>query len=524
MTQLTVNDFKQLYQPLLSKYDKQRKFSSFTDVGELPPELQRHKTPVWLANGQPFESLFPIQEIDLQIRENPGSLIDETPISGKYSTTKIQMYEPKGSSKLGLSDALQYSDTKGHTQLLNITKQIISRISKPKYDEWDTVITCGSSDGLSKICKMLLDEDSTLLVEEFTYPNILPWLNYAGGSIVQVKLNVTPDPSKQGIDPEAMSELLENWSDHHPNENKPKALYTIATGHNPTGLTQSLEVREKIYNICCKHNIIIIEDDPYGYLQMTPYDSKDPMANPYATGDISVDDYVSKILSPSYLTLDTEGRVLRCETFSKVAAPGLRLGFVTGNAYLISKVKTLNDISTRFASGASQAILVNMLVDMGAKYQAEHKSAPAIDGWIDWCMKIASEYTNRRNHLFKCVHEQPAFKEKKFELIEPSCGMFVTVVVNLKPEWKKTSIKRAMDYLYCLLLEEGCFAVLGYKMTVDEKFSMERSNFLRCTISKANDPKVFELGAQRLNKAVERLFSEYGVNEKFTLGKNGFKK
>ncbi|KAL6948537.1 hypothetical protein ACO0QE_001005 [Hanseniaspora vineae] len=524
MTQLSYQDLEALYGPLVSKYDSKRNFTSFTAVGELPFDLKiKHKDPVWLAGGTPYESLFPVQEIDLKIRETPGSLDDTAPLSTKCTTSKVQMYKPENSAKACLSTAFQYHDAKGLPELLALTKQIISRMNKPQYEEWDTVITSGSSDSLSKICQALLDSDSVMLVEEFTYPNILHWSKFAHGVAVHMKLNVTPDRKLQGIDVDALSDLLTNWTQYHPGKPKPKCLYTIATGHNPTGLTQSTLSRQAIYNICCEHNIIIIEDDPYGYLNMTPFDPAQPMKNPYLEENYSIDYYCQEILAPSYMTMDTEGRVLRCETFSKVAAPGLRLGFVAGNKFLISKLLKMNYFTSRGTSGASEAIVTNMLVDMGEQFQAQHpnEKVPLIDGWINWCMKIAAQYTHRRNYMFMYMYEQSAFKKNLVSLIEPSCGMFVTLVINFKPEWDISETKRIMDYLYCCLTEEGCFAVLGYKMTIDKEYSMKRANFLRCTFAKASDPSIFKVGAERMNIAIERLFKEYKVNEQFTLGPTG---
>ncbi|KAL6944281.1 hypothetical protein ACO0RG_001013 [Hanseniaspora osmophila] len=524
MTQLSYQDLEALYGPLVSKYDGERNFVSFTAVGELPRDLKiKNKDTVWLAGGTPYESMFPVQEVDLKIRENPGSLDDTTPLSNKCSTTKVQMYEPQGSAKACLSTAFQYHDAKGLPELLNLTKQIISRMNKPQYENWDTVVTPGSSDSLSKICQTLLDSDSVILVEEFTYPNIVHWAKFAHSEVVQIKLNVTADRKLQGIDVEALRDLLANWVEYHPGKPKPKCMYTIATGHNPTGLTQSTESRQAIYEICCEHNIIIIEDDPYGYLNMTPYDQANPMKNPYIEERYGVEHYCKKILSPSYMSMDTEGRVLRCETFSKVAAPGLRLAFVAGNQFLISKLLKMHYFTTRGTSGASQAIVTNMLVDMGEQYQAQHphEKAPLIDGWVNWCMKVAAEYTHRRNYMFMYMYEQNVFKKNLVSFIEPSCGMFVTLVINFKPEWNISETKRIMDYLYCCLTEEGCSAVLGYKMVVNRDYSMERANFLRFTFAKARDPNVFKIGAERINAAVERLFEEYNVNEQFTLGPKG---
>lgn len=71
-------------------------------------------------------------------------------------------------------------------------------------------------------------------------------------------------------------------------------LYTVPTGSNPTGYSTSLERRKRIYHIAQSHNLIIIEDDPYFFLQF------------------------SEKRIPTYFSMDTEGRVLRFDSLSKV--------------------------------------------------------------------------------------------------------------------------------------------------------------------------------------------------------------
>ena len=86
-------------------------------------------------------------------------------------------------------------------------------------------------------------------------------------------MKINFDNDSDGIDLTQFVDLLENWEKHYPNLPKPKALYTIATGQNPTGFTQSLEFRKKIYDLAVKYDFAIIEDDPYGYLTLPKYEN-----------------------------------------------------------------------------------------------------------------------------------------------------------------------------------------------------------------------------------------------------------
>ena len=543
--QPSYEDFKTLFTPLLSKKDAQRIVDPFYLIKGLPKDLKPAENPVYLAGGMPFETMFPFKNVTVKYRNNPGKLGELENVSSSSSSSlslsdksygeySVPLYSNSSDSEyeVDIARAFQYSDVVGLSTLREFTKKIISRINKPIYDNWDVLITSGSSDSLSKCSDLFVDEDTTMLCEEFTFVNICGHVTYANGSCVPLKLEVTNDPECQGIDTDYMEDLLDNWSTYYPNKQKKLVLYTISTGQNPTGVTQSMQKRKKIYEICCKHNVVILEDDPYGYLQLPQFDSSEPFKNPYKdSNSIDLDTYCKEILKPSYMTIDTEGRVLRLETFSKVGAPGLRLSFIAGNKFLIDRLANISFMTTRNPSGVSQSLINNLLYEFGTKYQKEvDPKADIIDGWLNWCMKVAGEYTHRRNVLFKAIYETNAYKKNLFSLLEPSCGMFASVVVNMKSEWingedKKTKslqIKRVMDYLLCCLLETGCLPVLGYKMTICRDFSMERANFLRITFAKADSAEIFEQGAKNMSIAFERLFDEYMTEkEKWSLSPAG---
>lgn len=101
---------------------------------------------------------------------------------------------------------------------------------------------------------------------------------------------------------------------------------------NPTGVTMPLDRRIEIYRICCKYNIIILEDDAYYFLHFL---DKQPI---------------------SFLSLDTEGRVLRFDSFSKVLSSGLRLGYLTGPKQLVQNIELHIQSSYLHTSALSQVI------------------------------------------------------------------------------------------------------------------------------------------------------------------------
>ena len=117
-------------------------------------------------------------------------------------------------------------------------------------------------------------------------------------------------------------EALENALKANPNA---KMIYVIPTFQNPAGITTSLEKRKAILELAKKHDVIILEDNPYGELRFSGEDV------------------------PTIKSLDTEGRVVYCSSFSKILSAGMRIGFVCGPKELVQKivvVKQVNDVHT----------------------------------------------------------------------------------------------------------------------------------------------------------------------------------
>ena len=140
-------------------------------------------------------------------------------------------------------------------------------------------------------------------------------------------------------------------------------------GQNPTGVTIPVSRRREIYRLCRVHDIIIIEDDPYWYLQ---YPSAMKPENPLA----QLQDLVPKAKSgfqfldsliPSYLSIDADGRVVRLDTFSKTVAPGCRLGWITAQPAIIERILRITETSTQQPSGFVQSLVAELLIGPNGK-------------------------------------------------------------------------------------------------------------------------------------------------------------
>jgi DNA-binding transcriptional MocR family regulator len=116
-------------------------------------------------------------------------------------------------------------------------------------------------------------------------------------------------------------------------------------GHNPTGIVVSVERKKEIYAVCSKYDVIIVEDEPYWYLQFpsAPIEEAKSRHQPVPDGSqLGTTEKSSGYpfldsLAPSYLNVDTDGRVVRLDTFSKTIAPGCRLGWITAQPEFIER-------------------------------------------------------------------------------------------------------------------------------------------------------------------------------------------
>lgn len=122
----------------------------------------------------------------------------------------------------------------------------------------------------------------------------------------------------------------------------------------------SAERKKIIYEICCRYDVIIVEDDPYYFLQAGPYQL--PSSRVSTTSTPSDDEFLASLV-PSFLAYDYQGRVIRIDTFSKTICPGSRLGWITSNALFGERLLRAFESVSQAPSGFSQSLVAKLLVD-----------------------------------------------------------------------------------------------------------------------------------------------------------------
>lgn len=443
-----------------------------------------HPKPIQLIGGLPNYQFFPITSADIHLRQCPFNSEFKTFTSDAVSNNPL--------TTIDIKNSLQYSNQDGLNPLLDQISQFVERVVKPISDDWKPICTLGGADGIAKCFDIFINPGDTVLFEEFTFTPVLNNLKNTGGIPVPIKMNQI---LKNGGDFDYFEELqtlLENWTTLNPNLRFPKILYTIPNGHNPLGLAQTLENKKKIYNLAEKYNFLIMEDEPYSYLNFDKFD--DPNTNYSLSNDEFIDS-----LNPSYLTLDKSGRVIRIETYSKIFAPGMRLGYIIAHEKLIPFLSRSAETYTRAPNGFSQMFLNNTINSLGG-----------IEGWIHWITQIRNEYLKRKNIYVSKLFKTQAYNKKYIDIIDPNCGMFVAVVVNVENHklFNGENYNELMDQFYIKCVESGVLVVLGRNMSVDSNFSESRSNFVRTAICFVDTPDILVEAAERISTAAIKLFEE----------------
>lgn len=243
-------------------------------------------------------------------------------------------------------DALQYSVTEGYAPLRAQVAQRLKERFSIGTDSDDVIITTGGQQGIDLTAKVLCNEGDTVICEN---PSFIGALNaFRSYNTKLVGVDVEPD----GIN----VEMLEKALRENP---RTKLIYLIPTFQNPSGVTMSYEKRRAVMALAEKYNTVILEDNPYGELR---FDGEDV---------------------PTLKSMDTNGRVLYCSSFSKILSAGMRVGFVCGNRELIQKivvVKQVNDVHTNifFQMLASKFIEIYGLDDHIASIRALYRAKSSL--------------------------------------------------------------------------------------------------------------------------------------------------
>ncbi|MCB0034087.1 MAG: PLP-dependent aminotransferase family protein [Anaerolineales bacterium] len=218
---------------------------------------------------------------------------------------------------------LQYATSEGHRPLREWIAQRYEA-DGVHVDPDEILITNGSQQGLDLIGKVLLNEGDTAIIEKPGYLGAIQTFSLYGVNFAPVDL------LNDGLDVEQLQQLLQNQT--------AKLFYSVPNFQNPSGVSYTAETRAAVAELLQQHNVILVEDDPYGALRFTG--QHQPLIRHYHQG--------------TSITLGS---------FSKIVSPGLRMGWIAAPRPIMDKLLIAKQASDLHSNYFTQRILFQYLQD-----------------------------------------------------------------------------------------------------------------------------------------------------------------
>jgi 2-aminoadipate transaminase len=221
--------------------------------------------------------------------------------------------------------ALQYGPEQGYGPLIDYLRAKLARDEGLALERPQIMLTGGSAQAVDHLCTIFARPGDIALVEAPTYHESLQLMRDHGLRAIQVATD------EDGLQLEALSACLESLARRG---ERARFLYTIPNFQNPSGITLSAQRRPAVLELAARYDLLVIEDDVYRDLAYE--------------GDVP----------PSLFALDGGKRVLRIGSFSKILAPGVRMGWLLGPEGLIER---LIASGLRCMGGGATPLVANIL-------------------------------------------------------------------------------------------------------------------------------------------------------------------
>lgn len=288
------------------------------------------------------------------------------------------------------------------------------------------VVLNGSQEGLFILGYLFLEPSDSVVVSEPTYPGALSAFRSFTQRFVSVPLD------GEGMDTKRLEEILERMRGE--GRRMPKLVYCIPNGHNPGGVSLSSPRREKLLEIAKAFDLLILEDDPYQLVRLEDSPPKKTLQS-----------------------MDEEGRVIRLDSFSKIFAPGLRVGYASGDPKVIHQCVLFKQSANLHTGTLAQNILAAFL------------EAARPDGFMARIKENCALYRRNRDDMIRAAQDLLP-KEVRFD--RPEDGMFLWF--RLPPYCRSDRmIKEYAEELKVVLVPGPAFSAQGNCMScMRASFSM----------------------------------------------------
>ncbi|TMI90224.1 MAG: PLP-dependent aminotransferase family protein [Bacillati bacterium ANGP1] len=262
-------------------------------IGAMQSLLRPGRRPgtISLAGGTPDPGLFPLRAL------------------GRLWSRVMALEDPR---------FLQYGTPQGDFHLRSWIAERSASMGITARPE-DVLVTSGSQQAIDLIARTFVGPGDYVLVESPTFITALDILEGRGAKLLSVPLEA------EGPRVDQIASLIERY--------RPRLMYTIPTGHNPTGITMAEERRRHLASLARRHNLLILEDDSCSEFA---YDADAP---------------------PAIKAFDQGGHVALVVSFSKTVIPGLRVGCVIAHGPLMARLAESKSLGDRFTSPLIQRTL-----------------------------------------------------------------------------------------------------------------------------------------------------------------------
>jgi 2-aminoadipate transaminase len=343
------------------------------------------------------------------------------------------------------AEALQYGPTEGFEETKDCIVEVMGAEGMLP-DPDDVIVTTGGQQAIDLVTKTLVDPGDAVICEAPTYPGAVPVFCSYQAETIQIEC----DGDGMRID------LLEEELARLGGEGRrPKFVYTVPSFQNPGGMTMSLERRQRLVELARIHELLLVEDSPYGLLR-----------------------YGGTPLPPLY-QLDGGDFVIYIGTFSKILSPGIRLGWAVAPPPVMEKI-----VLGKQAADLCTSTLTQYFV---REYFAEGR-------WRRYVEDLVGIYRARRDAMIEALR---AHFPAEATWTEPEGGLFIWATL---PPYIDTG-----DLLAKALRADVAF-VPGQAAYVDER----GRNSMRLNFSGVGEEEIRE-GIRRIGKVISEQVELYGA-------------
>jgi 2-aminoadipate transaminase len=334
-------------------------------------------------------------------------------------------------------NVLQYSNTEGYYPLREYLSDYYEKKKGLKIPPEEILITCGSQQATDLVCKTFVNKGENVVLERPAYLGAIQCISFYRPVFHSIEL------LESGIDTDALEKLFDKML--------VKLYYSVPNFQNPTGITYSYETRKKVGEILSKHETILIEDDPYSEIRFSGENL------------------------PSIKSFHQNNVILN-GSFSKVAAPGFRLGWVCAQKNLMEKINIAKQASDLHSNYFGQRVLYQYLADNDIEKHL---------------VKIRESYRKQKDAMIEMMAK---YFPEEVKYTNPEGGMFLWVTL---PEDLSSRV------LLPLALKEKVAFVPGDPFFVDGT----GQNTMRLNYTNSDEAKI-EVGIKRLANVIKQVLTE----------------